>query len=89
MFRFGKVIRRWRLLALERFVPAFHDVLQVIISRGYQVLQVSYVLLCFWFWMSTFNWYFLHSEFQVKSEERSFAFGTATIGFRCNSRSFT
>ncbi|CAL1131196.1 unnamed protein product [Cladocopium goreaui] len=81
LFRFGKVIRLWRLLALERFVPAFHDVLQVIISRGYQVLQVSYVLLCFWFWMSTFNWYFLHSEFQVKSEERSFAFWYSNYWF--------
>ncbi|CAK9094852.1 unnamed protein product [Durusdinium trenchii] len=69
----ARVLRLWRLLALERFVPAFQDVLQVIMSRGYQVVNVCYVLLCFWFLMTTYNWYFLHSEFQLKSEEKTFA----------------
>ncbi|CAJ1406349.1 unnamed protein product [Effrenium voratum] len=69
----ARTLRIWRLLALERFVPAFRDVLGVLVSRGYQLLQVFYVLLSFWFMMATYNWYFLHSEFEVESEDKTFA----------------
>ena len=81
VMKFTKVVRLWRLLALERYVPAFHDVLQVIMSRGYQILQVFYVLLCFWFFMTTYNWYFLHSEFEVKSEDQTFAYWYSNYWF--------
>ena len=79
---------------------------QVLAGRGYQMLQVCYVLTSFWFilaasfdcscdsnsnlsrlcsWQQVhmrcaatsrqvrYNWYFLHDEFQVKSEDKTFA----------------
>ncbi|CAE7626128.1 Kcnb1 [Symbiodinium pilosum] len=70
---FAVTLRLWRLIALERFVPAFGDFLEVLAGRGYQILQVSYVLTSFWFMMAAFNWYFLHAEFDVKSEDKTFA----------------
>ncbi|CAE7459734.1 unnamed protein product [Symbiodinium natans] len=70
---FAITLRLWRLAALERFVPAFGDFLEVLAGRGYQLLQVCYVLTSFWFILAAYNWYFLHSEFQVTSEDKSFA----------------
>ena len=76
---------------------------QVLAGRGYQMLQVCYVLTSFWFILAAsldcicdvssdcatvlkavsahasrcnlvrYNWYFLHGEFEVKSEDKTFA----------------
>eukprot|EP00439_Symbiodinium_sp_Y106_P053903 s2686_g7.t1 len=46
---FAVTLRLWRLAALERYVPAFGDFLEVLAGRGYQMLQVCYVLTSFWF----------------------------------------
>ncbi|CAE6940480.1 unnamed protein product [Symbiodinium sp. CCMP2592] len=70
---FAVTLRLWRLAALERYVPAFGDFLEVLAGRGYQMLQVCYVLTSFWFILAAYNWYFLHGEFQVKSEDKTFA----------------
>ncbi|CAE7150636.1 unnamed protein product [Symbiodinium necroappetens] len=70
---FAVTLRLWRLAALERYVPAFGDFLEVLAGRGYQMLQVCYVLTSFWFILAAYNWYFLHGEFEVKSEDKTFA----------------
>lgn len=69
-----KIARLWRLLALERFLPAWSQLKEVVIERGYQIGQVSYVLFTFWIFLSVLNWWFLHREFEVESGDHPFAY---------------
>lgn len=69
-----KIARLWRLLALERFLPAWGQLQDVVIERGYQIGQVSYVLFTFWIFLSVLNWWFLHREFEVESGDHPFAY---------------